>query len=74
MSFTFNLREPQWGRYLHLTSQHPGHIKRNVTFNLVKRLVRIVYNSDTLSYHLEELKEFLLKRKYPDKSQVALTI
>ena len=38
------------------TSQHTGHIKRN----LAKRQVRIVSNPDTLSYRLEELKEFLL--------------
>ena len=54
-------------RYLHLMSQHPGHIKRNIPFNLAKHLVRIVSYPDTLSYRLEELKEFLLKRKYPDK-------
>ena len=54
-------------RYLHFTSQHSGHIKRNIPFNLVKRLVRIVSNPGTLSYRSEELKEFLLKRKYPDK-------
>ena len=54
-------------RYLHFTSQHPGHIKRNIPFNLAKLLVRIISNRDTLSYRLEELKEFLFKRKYPDK-------
>ena len=54
-------------RYLHFTSQHHGFIKRNIPFNLAKRPVRILSNPDTLSYRLEELKEFLLKRKYPDK-------
>ena len=44
-----------------------GHFKRSIPFNLAKRLVSIVANPGTSSYRLEELKEFLLKRKYPDK-------
>ena len=47
------------------TSCHPKHTRNNIPYNLARRLKAIVSDKRTLYKRLEELEEFLIKRKYP---------
>ena len=52
-------------QYLNFRSCHPSHIKRNVPYNLARRLCTIVSETETLEIRLNELKSYLLKCNYP---------
>ena len=51
-------------QYLLPSSNHPGHIFKNIPFSLALRLVRIVSERETLIQRMVELKLMLLSRKY----------
>ena len=42
--------------YLDFTSHHPFHIKKNITYNLAKRIIVFCTNADKMSDRLYELK------------------
>ena len=54
-------------QYLHFSSQHPSHIKRNIPYTLAKRIQHIVSNPHTKDIRFFELRCRLLKLKYPEK-------
>ena len=43
-------------QYLHFSSNHPRHVKRNIPYISAKRIFRIVSNSDTLDQRFTESK------------------
>ena len=47
------------------TSCHPKHTRNSIPNNLARRLKTIVSDERTLHKRLEELEQFLIKRKYP---------
>lgn len=51
--------------YLNYQSSHPEHTKRNVPYNLAKRIICFVSSPKTMESRLIELKKFLLKCNYP---------
>ena len=51
-------------QYLLYTSCHPKHTRNSIPYNLARRLKTIVSDERTLHKRLEELEEFLIKRKY----------
>ena len=51
-------------QYLHWTSCHPPHVKKNLPFGLAYRLRRICSTDEYFAKRAEELKEFLLSRQY----------
>ena len=51
--------------YLNYTSSHPEHTKRNIPFNLAKRIICFVSNEIRMHERLDELRKFLLKCEYP---------
>ena len=51
--------------YLDFGSHHPSHIKRNIPYNLAKRIIVFCSNSDTEQTRLNELKHWLLACNYP---------
>ena len=54
-------------QFLPFTSCHPKHIKKNVLYNLARRICTIVDEKDTLDSRLLDLKEKLRRQKYPDQ-------
>ena len=52
-------------QYLDYNSCHPRHIRRNVPFNLARRICTIVEDESLRHKRLEELKVCLIKRHYP---------
>ena len=52
-------------QYLLYTSCHPKHTRNSIPYNLAKRLRLIISEENTLIKRLEELRNFLLKQKYP---------
>ena len=52
-------------QYLLYTSCHPKHTRNSIPYNLARRLRLIISEENTLIKRLEELREFLLKQKYP---------
>ncbi|XP_062602971.1 uncharacterized protein LOC134264726 [Saccostrea cucullata] len=52
-------------QYLHFGSCHPNHTKSAIPYNLARRVCTIVSEENTRDLRLEELKSFLVKRKYP---------
>ena len=52
-------------QYLHFDSCHPRHTKRNVPYNLARRICTIVSNEETREKRLRELESMLILRKYP---------
>ena len=54
-------------QFLPFTSCHPKHIKKNVPYNLARRIWTIVDEKDTLDSRLLDLKEKLRGQKYPDQ-------
>ena len=53
--------------YLHWSSCHPFHTKKNIPYSLAFRLVRICSSKETLSIRLNELRTHLKIRGYPNK-------
>ena len=54
-------------QYLHWTSCHPPHTRKNLPFSLAYRLRRICSTDHFLTKRLEELRQFLQFRKYKNK-------
>lgn len=52
-------------QYLMYNSCHPKHTKNNIPYNLARRVCSIVSNINHREQRLEELKRFLINRKYP---------
>ena len=53
--------------YLNYNSSHPQHTKRNIPFNLAKRIICFVSNTDKMHSRLNELRYFLKNNDYPDE-------
>ena len=51
--------------YLPFNSDRPEHIKKNIPFNLAKKIITFVSNDEKVEYRLNELKEWLLNCGYP---------
>ena len=54
-------------QYLDYTSFHQTHVKDNIPFSLAKRIVCFVTDSDQMDYRMRQLRDWLLKCKYPPK-------
>ena len=52
--------------YLHYDSCHADHIKRPIIFSKTFRLKRIFSEKNDLNVHVEDLKKWFRKRRYPD--------
>ena len=52
--------------YLNYQSHHPIHVKKNIPYNLAKRIIVFVSNEKTMNYRLKELKEWLINCNYPE--------
>ena len=52
-------------QYLDFRSCHPSHTKRNIPFNLARRICTIVTDQTLRSRRLEELKTYLQQQNYP---------
>lgn len=52
-------------QYLDFRSCHPSHTKRNIPFNLARRICTIITDKTLRSKRLEELKIFLQRHRYP---------
>ena len=52
-------------QYLLFNSCHPSHVKRNIPFNMARRVCTIVLEETRRNNRLQELKSFLLRQKYP---------
>ena len=51
--------------YLDFHSSHPYHTKINIPFNLAKRIICFVSESERMEYRLDELRTFLKNCNYP---------
>jgi hypothetical protein len=54
-------------QYLHFGSCHPHHTKTAIPYNLARRLCTIVSDKTTRDIRLKELRNYLLKQKYPER-------
>ena len=54
-------------RYVPFNFTHPNHCKRNIPFTLARKTCTIVENNDRKTVHLNQLRENLIKQKYPMK-------
>ena len=52
--------------YLPYDSAHPNSCKKNIPFNLAKRIIVFVSNEKVMKIRLAELRSWLINRKYPD--------
>ena len=52
--------------YLNYHSHHEDHIKRNIPFNLAKRIICFVSDSNKMILRLKELRNFLKSCDYPE--------
>lgn len=52
-------------QYLIFDSCHPSHTKRNIPFNMARRICTIVVDKERRETRLSELKIFLTRQKYP---------
>ena len=58
-------KETDTKQYLDFKSCHPSHTKRSIPYNLARRICTIVSDSFLRSIRLNELKQALLSRGYP---------
>jgi hypothetical protein len=54
-------------QYLHFGACHPHHTKTAIPYNLARRLCTIVSDQKTRDIRLKELRNYLLKQKYPER-------
>ena len=52
-------------QYVHYSSCHPAHIKRNIRFNLARRVCTIVDDEESKIGHLNKLQVTLQNQGYP---------
>ena len=50
--------------YLNFSSFHPTHCKENIPYNLAKRIIIFVTDSEKMEFRLKELQNCLLKGGY----------
>ena len=58
-------KETNAHNYLDYTSHHPEHIKKNIPYNLAKRIIVFCSSSEVMNYRLNELKMWLSDCNYP---------
>ena len=58
-------KETNSHHYLPYNSHHPDHIKRNIPFNLAKRIIVFTSDENKVETRLTELKNWLLNSSYP---------
>jgi hypothetical protein len=58
-------KETDSHQYLLFNSCHPSHTKRNIPFNLARRICTIVTNEELRTKRLIELTTYLQRKKYP---------
>ena len=51
--------------YLHYNSRHPEHIKKNIPYNLAKRIIIFTFDDKKMNIRLTELKLWLQQCSYP---------
>ncbi len=54
-------------QYLHYNSCHPRHTKNSIPYAQARRLCTIIDDCEKLEFHLQEMKQFFLDRKYPKR-------
>ena len=59
-------KETDTHQYLDFKSCHPAHTKRNIPFNLARRICSIVSDTGTRSKRMDELRCYLRRQHYPD--------
>lgn len=59
-------KETDAQQYLHFYSNHPGHTKRNIPYNLAHRIHKIVSDEAMRTQRLADLKTVLQSLKYPE--------
>ena len=52
-------------KYLNFTSFHPRHCKENIPYNLAKRIIVFVTNSEKMEHRLKEMEKWLIECGYP---------
>jgi hypothetical protein len=52
-------------QYLHFSSCHPSHTKRNIPYNMMKRIARLVSNEERKEYRFREMEKWLISLGYP---------
>ena len=52
--------------YLNYNSDHPEHTKKNIPYNLAKRILCFVSDPVQENYRLQQLRSFLQNREYPE--------
>ena len=58
-------KETDTHQYLDFKSSHPNHTKRNIPYNLARRICTIVSEPEILQIRLTELTTFLVECNYP---------
>ena len=53
--------------YVHFHSAHPSHTKRNIPYTLCRRICTIVSNHTTKLHRLQEVKQILKSKMYPER-------
>ena len=51
--------------YLNYHSHHTTHVKNNIPYNLAKRIIVFVSDTERMEYRLNEMKQWLIKCNYP---------
>ncbi|XP_056012120.1 uncharacterized protein LOC130052095 [Ostrea edulis] len=59
-------KETDTHQYLDFRSCHPSHTKRNIPYNMARRICTIIPNSTLRKKRLEELKIHLIRQHYPE--------
>ena len=65
VKFDVHYKETNAHDYLAFDSHHPEHTRRNIPYVLAKRINVITSEGAWVQRNLQELKQFLLDRKYP---------
>ena len=65
VKFDVYYKETNAHDYLAFDSHHPQHTKSNIPYTLAKRIVVISSEDSWMERNLDDLKQFLLERKYP---------
>ena len=66
IKFDVYYKETNAHDYLAFDSHHPLHTKSNIPYTLAKRIVVISSEDSWMERNLQDLKQFLLDRKYPE--------
>ena len=66
VKFDVHYKETNAHDYLSFDSHHPEHTKHNIPYVLAKRIIVISSEDAWVKRNLDDLRQFLLNRKYPD--------